>query len=165
MKKIAYAALSALVLLEGCVTQPYGPTVPVMPAQGKPFAQFQQEDAQCQDYADSRVAGRAKQANDRAVVDTLIGAGLGAAVGSAFNRRYGAGPGAAAGGALGLGVASNDSRYAQDSLQGRYNLAYAQCMTAKGNTIEADDRPPPRPWHHRRYYDGPPPPPPPPGYY
>ena len=164
MKKFALAAtaLSAVLLLEGCVTQPYGPTIPVMPAHGKSFTDFQREDAECQDFADSRVAGQAKRANDRAVTDTVIGAALGAAVGTAFNRRYGAGPGAAAGGALGLGVASNDSRFAEDSIQGRYNIAYAQCMSAKGNEIANEDQPPPpRYWRHRRYYDeGPPPPPP-----
>jgi hypothetical protein len=161
MKKFALAAtaLSALLLLEGCVTEPYGPTIPVMPAKGKSFADFQREDAECQDFADSRVAGRAKEANDRAVRDTVIGAALGTAVGAAFNRRNGAGPGAAAGAVLGFGAASNDSRFAEDTLQGRYNVAYAQCMTAKGNDVATDeDRPPPRRWR-RDYYDGPPPPP------
>jgi len=163
MKRFALAAtaLSAMMLLEGCVTQPYGPTVPVMPAKGKPFADFQKDDAECQDYADSKVAGRAKAANDRVVRDTIIGAALGTAVGAAFNRRNGAGPGAAVGAALGAAHGADDARYSEGSIQGRYNMAYAQCMTAMGNEVGYRDRP-----RHRRhrYHDeyGPPPPPPPP---
>jgi hypothetical protein len=130
-----------------------------MPTKGKSFADFQREDAECQDYADTRVAGRAQAANNRAVRDTVIGAALGTAVGAALNRRNGAGPGAAAGAVLGAGVAANDAEYSQASLQGRYNLAYAQCMTAKGNEVAT---PHPRRWYRRhRYYDDMPPPPPP----
>ncbi|HEX2590739.1 MAG TPA: YMGG-like glycine zipper-containing protein [Rhizomicrobium sp.] len=161
MKKLALAAtaLSAVVLLEGCVTQPYGPTVPVMPAQGKSFADFQRDDAECQDFADSRVAGRAKAANNRVVADTVIGAALGTAVGAAFNRRSGAGTGAAVGGLVGAGVGANDAEYAQYSIQQRYDISYAQCMTAKGNQVDAG--PGPRRHHRHRYYDDAPPPPPP----
>lgn len=165
MKRIlmSASALSLLVLLEGCVTQPYGPTIPVMPAQGKPMVDFQRDDAECQDYAGSRVAGGVHAANNRVVADTVIGAALGTAVGATFNHGNGAGPGAAIGGAVGAGVASNDARYSQATLQGQYNIAYAQCMTSKGNEVAAPP-PPRRMYRHRRYYDGPPPPPPPPGY-
>jgi hypothetical protein len=160
MKKtpIAATALAGL-MLAGCVSTPDGPTVPVMPAQGKPFAEFQRDEYDCTQYADSKVAGRAQAANDRAVRDTVIGAALGTAVGAAFNRRNGAGPGAAVGAVLGAGVASDDAAYSQMSLQGRYNMAYAQCMTSKGNVVDAG---PPR--YRHRYRDYGPPPPPPPGY-
>lgn len=160
MRKLALAAtaLSTLVLLEGCVTQPYGPTVPVMPAKGKSLADFQREDAECQDFASSQVAGGVRAANNRAVRDTVIGAALGTAVGAAFNRRNGAGPGAAVGAVVGAGVASDDAAYSQMSLQGRYNVTYAQCMSAKGNEVAH-----PRRHRRHRYYDEVPPPPP-PGY-
>jgi hypothetical protein len=162
MKKLAMTAtaLSALVLLAGCVTTPDGPTVPVMPGQGKSQADFARDGADCEQFAETRVQGKADAANNRAVVDTLIGAGLGAAVGSAFGHGNGAGPGAAIGGAVGASYGAEDSRFAQDTIQGRYNLAYAQCMTTKGDTV-ADG---PRRRHRRRYYDDMPPPPPPPGY-
>src|SRR4029079_15304710 len=107
--------LSLLFLFEGCVTQPYGPTIPVMPAQGKSFADFQRDDAECQDYAHTQVAGEAQAANNRAVRDTVIGAALGTAVGATFHHGNGAGPGAAVGAALGAGVAANDSAYSQVS--------------------------------------------------
>jgi hypothetical protein len=159
MKKLALtvSVLSLLAGLEGCVTQPYGPTIPVMPASGKPFADFQRDDAECRGYADSTVAGQAHAANNRAVRDTVIGAALGTAVGAAFDHGNGAGPGAATGAVVGAGFAANDSAYSQASLQGRYNLAYAQCMSTKGNEVAA----PPRRWRHPHRYDDMPPPPPP----
>lgn len=160
MRILAAGAISALVLLEGCVTQPYGPTVPVMPGQGKSFSEFQRDDAECQDYADSRVAGRAREANNHAVTDAIVGTALGAGLGAAVGGGKGAAIGAASGAVLGTAVGSNDSRYSQHGLQGRYNLAYAQCMSAKGNRVD-DGGPPPG---YRDYRGDYPPPPPPPGY-
>ncbi len=127
----AVAAISALVLLEGCVTQPYGPTVPVMPGNGKSLSEFQRDDAQCQDFADSRVAGRAHQANNRSVTNAILTTALGAGLGAAVGGGRGAAIGAASGAVVGTAIGSNDSRYSQESLQGQYNLAYAQCMKAK----------------------------------
>ena len=168
MKKSAViASVIAMAFLEGCVTQPTGPTIPVMPGKNKSFADFQNDNSQCQDFADRRVAGRAESANDHARLSAIIGAGLGAALGGAVGGGHGAGIGAAAGGAMGTAVGANQSAYAQGSLQQRYNIAYAQCMTAKGNRVSnAQSGYGPR-WH-RPYDDGygppPPPPPPPPGY-
>ena len=161
----AFAGISALALLAGCVTAPDGPTVPVMPAHGKPFAQFQREDSECQDYAESRVAGSAKRANDKAVTTAIIGTALGAGLGAAIGGGQGAAIGAASGAVVGTAIGTNDSRYRQDTIQGRYNLAYAQCMQSHGNRVpdlEGEDE---GPGYGRRGYDNyPPPPPPPPGY-
>src|SRR5258708_20573762 len=89
----APAALAAALLLGGCAAQPIGPTVAVLPAPGKPFDKFAEEDAYCRQYASQQVAGAPEQANAQVVnspvIGTLLGAGLGAAV-----RR---GPGAAGG--------------------------------------------------------------------
>jgi len=165
----------ALALLAGCVTQPNGPNVPVMPGHGKSFADFQKDDDDCQDFASDHVAGRANSANDRAILSTIIGAGLGAALGGAIGGGHGAGIGAAAGGIGGAAVGANQSGYAQGSLQRRYDIAYAQCMKAKGNDVPdegygqrryrryRDDGPPP-PRDDDGYGPPPPPPPPPPGY-
>jgi hypothetical protein len=165
MKKriAAFAGLSALVLLGGCVTAPDGPTVPVMPAKGKPFAQFEREDAECQDFAESRVAGSAKRANDKAVTSAIIGTALGAGLGAAIGGGRGAAIGAASGAVVGTAVGTNDTRFRQDTLQGRYNLAYAQCMESHGNRVPdmGDDETPPPGYRQGGDY---PPPPPPPGY-
>jgi hypothetical protein len=133
--KASAAAVAALLLLDGCVTQPLGPTIAVMPAPGKPFAVFQQEQATCQAFADQQTAGGAQQANNQqvltGVLTTALGAGLGAAVGGGSGAAIGAGAGAIGGTAIGAGPA----QYAQMSLQQRYNLAYAQCMYAHGNQV------------------------------
>jgi hypothetical protein len=154
IKKIA-AGVAAAALLAGCVTQPEGPTVDVMPGQGKSFADFRHDDRDCQDFASDRVAGRADSANDHAILSAIIGAGLGAALGGAIGGGNGAGIGAAAGGVAGTAYGANQSDYAQGNLQRRYNIAYAQCMAAKGNDVPDMG---PR-WHHRdRGGYGPPPP-------
>lgn len=161
----AMAAISALVLLEGCVTQPDGPTVPVMPGKGKSMAQFQNDDMNCQGYAESRVAGQAHAANNRAVTDAILGTALGAGLGAAVGGGHGAAVGAASGAVVGTAVGANQSAYSQGSLQGRYNIIYAQCMQAAGNQVPYGP-PPGYGYGPRRDYDGdyPPPPPPPPGY-
>ena len=147
LKTTTAAALTALLLLEGCVQQPMGPTVPVMPAPGKPFDAFQQDQAICKQFADQQTAGGAQQANNQqvltGVVGTVLGAGLGAAIGGGQGAAIGAASGAVAGTAVGAGPA----QYAQMSLQQRYDAAYSQCMYARGNQVPG-------------YY----PPPPPPGY-
>lgn len=166
----AFAGISALVMLGGCVQVPYGPTVPVMPAKGKAFAQFQREDAECQDYADSKVAGRVREANNHAVAAAVIGTALGAGLGAAVGGGQGAAVGAASGAIVGTSIGANESRYSQGTLQGRYNLAYAQCMQSYGNDVGGDDDGPPPGYRHRYGPPGygpdnyPPPPPPPPGY-
>jgi len=161
----AFAGISALLFLGGCVTAPDGPTIPVMPAKGKSFSQFQGEDQECQDFAESRVAGRAKAANNRAVTDAIIGTALGAGLGAAVGGGNGAAIGAASGAVVGTAYGSGDARYSQHTLQGRYNMAYAQCMESHGNRVDDDEYGPPPPPRYRHYDDeyGPPPPPP-PGY-
>lgn len=145
--KTTTAALTALLLLEGCVTQPMGPTVQVMPAPGKPFDVFQQDQAVCKQYADQQTAGGAQQANNQQVltgaVGTVLGAGLGAAIGGGRGAAIGAGSGAVAGTVVGAGPAQQ----AQMTLQQRYDAAYSQCMYGHGNQVPgyAPAQPPPYP--------------------
>ena len=159
-RPVAATAFVAALLLGGCVTQPEGPTIPVMPGRDKSFTEFQNDDMQCQSFASNRVAGRAENANDRAILSAIIGAGVGAALGGAVGGGEGAGVGAASGGIVGGAIGSNQSAYAQGTLQRRYNIAYAQCMEAKGNDVRGGPPPYGSDWH--RYDDryGPPPPPP-----
>ena len=160
-------SLSALLLLGACATVPEGPTVPMMPARGKSFGQFQAEDAQCQDYAASRVEGGVRRANDRAVATALIGTAIGAGLGAAAGEGAGEAitTGAVAGGAIGASIGANDSRFSEGTIQGRYNVAYAQCMESHGNRLQDEEEGPPPGYGGRPYGDyPPPPPPPPPGY-
>jgi hypothetical protein len=141
------AILWPLLLLGACASEPLGPTVPVMPAPGKPFDVFQSDQALCKQFASNEVQGGAQQANNRqvgtAVVGTLLGAGLGAAIGGGRGAAIGAGAGALGGTAVGAGP----SGQAQYTIQQQYNLAYSQCMYSRGNQVpgfQPVGPPPPR---------------------
>ena len=161
MTRVPYlaGAAASVLLLQGCVQPPMGPTVNVMPGQDKPFEVFQQDQAICRQYADQQTAGQVQQANNQQVLTgvggTLLGAGLGAAIGGGRGAAIGAAGGAVAGTAFGAGPAQQ----AQWSLQQRYDNAYSQCMYSRGNQVPGYYPPP--------GYPPPPPPgyaPPPPGY-
>lgn len=159
--RVALFVTAAAAVLCGCVTPPMGPTVYVGPGRNKAPAAFEQDEQACEDYANQRTAGQAEAANNRAVGSALIGTALGAGLGAAVGGGHGAGIGAAGGAVVGTAVGSNQSAHAQWSLQDRYNIAYAQCMQARGNNV-------PQASYPRGYYPPPPgayPPPPPPGYY
>jgi hypothetical protein len=135
LKTLSATVLAALLLLDGCASEPMGPTVAVMPAPGKPFDVFQSDQALCKQFADQEVAGGSHSANNRQVgttiVGTLLGAGLGAAIGGGRGAAIGAGAGALGGTAVGAGP----SGQAQYSLQQRYDIAYSQCMYSRGNQV------------------------------
>lgn len=160
---IVFLSLSLLVIA-GCATVPSGPSVMSLPGPGKSFDQFQIDDAACRQWAAQRIGVSPQETISQntatgAVLGTAIGAGLGAAIGAASGH---AGTGAAigAGSGLLLGTASGAStgQYYGREAQRRYDIAYTQCMYAKGNDVPGMVR---RTRPARRM---PPPPPPPPGY-
>ena len=153
--------VGSAVVLVGCASLPTGPSVMVYPAAGKPFEQFQAEEAICRQWAAQQAGGApGTPANQQtavgAAVGTILGAGLGAAIGSASGH---AGTGAAIGAGTGLlggaAVGANADQMAGGTAQRRYDMAYQQCMYAKGNqvpgVVQATQRPQVAP-------------PPPPGY-
>jgi hypothetical protein len=168
--KLTLLAFLPVMALGACaVAPPSGPSVVAMPGQGKSFPQFQQDDEYCRNYAQSKTADAAQvsanaqnNATTTAVAGTLIGAATGAALGSlSGNVGAGAGIGAGAGLLGGAAVAGGNTQAAADSLQGRYDVAYAQCMVGNGETIQQPQGP-------AVVYAAPPPPPPvivAPGYY
>jgi len=146
-KRKSLAVLAAGLLLTGCATTPTGPMVEVMPAANKPFEFFAQEQTDCEHYAADQVAGGAQAANNRALGATALGAVLGLGVGAATGSGRAATVGAASGSAIGATVGADQSSYAGYSLQRRYDIAYSQCMYAKGNYVPgmAAAAPPPPP--------------------
>ena len=131
----------ALLTVAGCATVPRGPSVMVMPGSGKTFDEFQADDAICRQWAAQQIGLSPQETMNQntvagAVAGTAIGAGLGAVIGSASGH---AGTGAAigAGSGLLLGTASGAStgQYYGWEAQRRYDIAYTQCMYAKGNQI------------------------------
>jgi len=165
MRKIVngVSSLAALAVLAGCAMQPVGPTISVFPAPYKPFQVFLDDQDECQDYAASRVAGGAEAANNRALGAAAVGTVLGLAVGAATGDGRAATFGAASGAAVGATVGAGQSDQANFGLQRRYDIAFAQCMYAKGNQVPGFQRlaapPPPPPGGA----GAPPPPPPRPG--
>src|SRR5262249_34034769 len=87
-KKQSFALIGALGSGACAAVPPSGPTVMALPAQGKTFAQFQQEDLSCRNYAQQvNASGPTQQqvnnaALGSAALGTAVGAGLGAALGS-----------------------------------------------------------------------------------
>jgi len=150
-KKVATPALAVGVLLAlgGCaVVPPSGPSIVALPRSGEPLQQFQQEDYQCRDYAyrstDANGASQAATNNavGSAAIGTLGGAAVGALIGAAAgNPGAGAAIGAGSGLLVGGAAGANGASYSAYGLQGRYDAAYAQCMTAKGNTIQQPPAP------------------------
>jgi hypothetical protein len=128
-------------LVAACATVPTGPGVMVLPGQGKNFEAFQVDDAICRQFAGQQTGTTTERASGQsaagaAAIGTVLGAGLGAAVGAAAgDPGIGAAVGAGTGllGGTAVGVSRADA--AITTVQGRYDVAYMQCMYAKGNQI------------------------------
>lgn len=168
-KTILGAAVALAIV--GCAQMPTAPTVAVMPAPGMPFDVFQQDNYLCQQYARQSLGGNAgnvanQQVATGAVAGTVIGAAAGALIGGNSNA---AGAGAATGLLFGSAAGAGSANQTTYGLQRRYNLAYAQCMYAKGNQVPGyaapQYMPPPPPPDSSAIPPPPPgaPPPPPPG--
>jgi hypothetical protein len=136
------AGVAPLALLLGaCATVPTGPSVMVLPGSTKSFEQFQADDGVCRHWAQQQTGiSSGKAANSQtatgAVVGTAVGAAAGAALGAAAgNPAVGAAAGAGVGLLGGTAVGAGHAQGAYHSVQQRYNMAYMQCMYAKGNQI------------------------------
>src|SRR6266851_2742812 len=133
--------LLAALLLAACATVPTGPSVMVLPGTGKNFEQFQADDAVCRQWAAQQTGTTPQRA---ATESTVSGAAIGTAVGAAAGAAIGAAAGSpATGAAVGAGVGllggtavgAGNAYGAGSSVQRRYDIAYMQCMYAKGNQI------------------------------
>lgn len=163
--------LGASASLGACATRPpVGPSFAVMPKAGESFADFQQHDATCRGYAFNASGANTKDANGKTVAGAVAGAGLGAASGALIGSASGhAGGGAAIGAGsgllLGTIIGAKGSRRDAYATQRRYDIAYAQCMTANGERVPARlgrvvYAPPPVVYVPPPVVVGPPPPPP-----
>jgi uncharacterized protein YcfJ len=144
-----------LALAQNAAAQLY-PSVPASPPPGKPYAMFQQDDAVCQQFANSQVAYAQQQAGNQvaggAVGGAVGGALIGGILGGGRGAAIGAGAGAVAGGTAGAANAQATGYYAQQ----RFDATYRQCMASRGDMpLQA------QPVYQPGF--GAPPPPPPPG--
>jgi hypothetical protein len=170
--------LAAVMVLAGCVSVPTGPSTMALPGTGKPFDQFRYDEATCRQYAYDWIGGQtAPRAQEDAalrsgVAGAVIGALIGGAVSGGHGAAVGAGVGGATGGLVGLGAGEASGYEAQR----RFDIAYTQCMYAKGHRVAVSGRfapspttayyPPPPGTRYSYSYPAPPgysyPPPPPP---
>jgi hypothetical protein len=160
-------AVACLGILAGCASVPNGPSVAVMPAPGKSFDQFVAEDNMCRQFAQNSIGTSSSQAaTDSEIKSIAVGTAIGALAGAIGGGHQGAGSGAAVGMLGGAAMGSDEARYSGHETQRRYDIAYEQCMYAKGNQLPQASfyRPqviyvqPPAP--APSYYPPPPPPPP-----
>jgi hypothetical protein len=113
----------------------------VLPAEGKPFEEFQKDDATCRQWAQAQLGKPVQDTYNQnvatgAVAGTAVGAGVGAALGSASgNAGAGAAIGAATGLLFGTAAGSSSAQVYGAEAQRRYDNAYVQCMYSYGNQI------------------------------
>jgi hypothetical protein len=140
-----------MMAMGGCATIPTGPNVNVMPGPGKTFEEFEADCAVCRQWASQQMERSPQETVNwntgvGAAVGTVAGAALGAAIGSAQGH---AGTGAAIGAGSGLLIGTTAGANAGQTngleAQRRYDIAYQQCMYAKGNQNPGTEPSPPAP--------------------
>ena len=135
-------SLTALVALAGCVVMPTGPSQMALPGTGKSFDQFRNDDGGCRQYAFEQIGGQtatqaqSSSAVQSAAVGTVVGALAGAAIGGSSGAAAGAGVGLLGGSVVGAST-GNVSGY---EAQYRYDMAYVQCMYARGHKVPTNGR-------------------------
>jgi Glycine-zipper domain len=133
--------LPIAVFLSACTTLPTGPNVMVLPGVGKPFDQFQVDDMVCRQFAQGQLGTTPEHTSTQSTVQggaigTLLGAAAGAAIGAAAgNAGVGAAVGAGTGILVGTAAGAESGSVTAGTLQWRYDVAYVQCMYAKGNQV------------------------------
>jgi len=141
------------VALAGCASTPVGPSVAIMPEPGKPFDQFRLDNAECMAFARQQIGVDPNEvAREQVVTGAVAGAALGAASGALVGHGHERSAESMAGAGLIVGSAAgaNAANLSAMSIQRRYDLAYQQCMYAKGNQVPGYASP--------RYIPPPPPP-------
>lgn len=136
------AILPAIVLLAACVHVPTGPSVMVLPGNGKTFDQFRSDDYLCRQFASQQTDYQTPRQSgissgmESAAIGTAIGAAAGAAMGGGRGAAIGAGAGLLGGGLTGSSAAESSSTISQE----RYDIAYIQCMYANGHRVPVSAR-------------------------
>jgi uncharacterized protein YcfJ len=137
----AVLSIGIVIVVAGCASVPTGPSVMVLPGSGATFDRFQADVAICRQWAADQTGISTKSASTSstvsgAAIGTAVGAAAGAALGAAAgNPAVGAAAGAGVGLLGGTAVGANAASTSHMSVQRRYDMAYMQCMYAKGHQI------------------------------
>jgi len=139
---IRVSPVFALLALAACTTLPSGPGVMVLPGTGKSFDEFRANEFECRQYAGAQIGGTSPNdaATETAVRSAAIGTTLGALVGALLGGQEGAAVGAGTGLLFGAAAGAGASDYSGRDLQQRYDIAYTQCMYARGNKVPVSGR-------------------------
>jgi len=164
MKTVSLVSIGAAALLLGAcaAVPPSGPSVMVLPGDGKSFDQFRADDYECRQFASGQAGATPEQASvESGVKSAAVGTAVGAVAGALLGGHKGAGVGAGAGLLVGSAAGAGAAQRSSYTLQQRYDMAYTQCMYAKGEKVPAatEAQPQERPLRRRRMYLYPPPPP------
>lgn len=141
MRATSSAAIGVglLLTLAGCAVTPTAPTVMALPGPQKSPERFQADMADCQHQAHAQVAPQTDAINNQAagtaIVGTVIGAAVGALLGSPYYSNSSAAWGAGTGLMFGSAIGAGNSQATGYGLQQRYDAAYAQCMVLLGNRL------------------------------
>ncbi|SEL61607.1 hypothetical protein [Nitrosovibrio tenuis] len=128
--------LLAVCFLAGCVSIPTGPSMMALPGNGRSFDEFRYDDYVCRQFAYEQAGGTPRRASIASGVGSAaVGAGLGAAAGAALGGGRGAAIGAGTGMLAGGLAGANTARASGSISQQRYDMAYTQCMYAKGHRV------------------------------
>jgi len=135
--KIFLISSIGISLLTACVSAPTGPTITIMPREGKSFEEFKKDDEECRAFAAQSVKDGNTAALKEGAISTATGAAIGAAAGALFQGGSSAnvGTGAAIGMVGGAAVGAMGAASKESQAQTQYNTAYQQCMYTKGNQV------------------------------
>lgn len=145
LNKVVMCVCLSFLALGACTAAiPDAPTIVAIPGHGRSWDEFLADNLTCKNYAASQMPNAGQVAVDThnngaltSAVGTALGAAAGAGLGSlAGNVGAGAAIGAGAGLLGGMTTAGNNAQTTANSLQGRYDVAYAQCMVGHGETIQ-----------------------------
>lgn len=136
MKKIA-SGVAALLLAACAAPLPNSPSILVLPGTGKSFDLFRADEHDCRGYAYNQIGGKVaeKAQADRQAQSAAIGTAIGAVTGAALGGSSGAAVGAGVGLAGGAAVGADQSYAGAYTSQRRFDVAFTQCMYAKGHRV------------------------------
>lgn len=126
-----------MLTFSGCVNLPTIPSVMALPGTSLSFEQFRDDDADCRQYAYIQIGGTTatQAATESGAASAAIGTAVGAAAGAAIAGGGGAAIGAGTGLAVGSIVGSTTAEQSIYATQHYYDMAYIQCMYAKGHRV------------------------------
>lgn len=130
-------SLLALLMLTGCASVPSAPSVLALPGTGRGFDEFRADDMYCRDFAFQQIGGKAREqaANSAGIGNAAVGTVVGAVAGAAIGGQRAAGAGAGMGLIVGSAAGAGASQTALYGSQRQYDMAYVQCMYAKGHRV------------------------------